>query len=128
MEGAFLAQGGDRSVDDACIFCKIVAGEVPADILYEDELAVAFRDINPQAPVHVLIIPRRHLAAVSDMNEDDKALIGHLHWVARHLAPELGLSDSGFRLVINNGRDAQQTVGHLHLHLLGGRSFRWPPG
>lgn len=111
-----------------CIFCNIVAGGIPAEVLYEDDHVMAFKDINPQAPVHALIIPRRHLPAVSDMTRADTELIGQLHWAASQLARDLGIAESGFRLVINNGADAQQTVAHLHLHLLGGRSFAWPPG
>lgn len=111
-----------------CIFCNIAAGRAPAELLHEDEMAVAFRDIHPQAPVHVLIIPRRHLPAISFMDEDDRQLVGHLHWVAKQLAEQLGVAESGYRLVINVGRDANQTVSHLHLHLLAGRSLGWPPG
>lgn len=122
-----LAKGGG-GVNKDCIFCKIVAGELPARIVHEDELAIAFHDIQPQAPVHVLIIPRRHLPAISEMEPADRDMVGHLHWLARELAVTLGIAETGYRLVINNGRDANQTVGHLHLHLLGGRSMGWPPG
>lgn len=115
-------------MDKDCIFCNIAAGQSPADILHEDDVAVAFRDIHPQAPVHVLIVPRRHLSAISAMKEEDRELVGHLHWVARQLAEKLGVAESGYRLVINVGRDANQTVGHLHLHLLAGRALGWPPG
>lgn len=115
-------------MDKDCIFCKICAGQVPAELLHQDEKAVAFRDINPQAPVHILVVPRRHLPAISVMEPDDRELVGHLHWIARELAGRLGIAESGFRLVINNGADANQTVGHLHLHVLGGRSLGWPPG
>lgn len=115
-------------MDNDCIFCKICAGQLPAEILHEDELAVAFSDIHPQAPVHALIVPRKHLPAISQMDEDDRGVVGHLHWVARELAMRLGIAERGFRLVINDGADGSQTVKHLHLHLLGGRALGWPPG
>ena len=110
------------------IFAKILRGELPADIVHEDEQCIAFRDINPQAPVHVLVIPRKEMRSVVEMSDADESLVGHLFAVARDLAAQLGLSESGFRLVINNGIDAGQTVSHLHVHLLGGRSLTWPPG
>ena len=108
------------------VFQKIIDREVPADIVFEDERALAFRDVNPQAPVHILVIPRQPLAKLADMKEEDRDLLGHLLWVARQVAAEQGLED--FRLVVNNGPGAGQTVYHLHVHLLGGRSFSWPPG
>ena len=110
------------------IFAKILKGELPADIVHEDEHCVAFRDINPQAPVHVLVIPRKEMRSIVEMEDGDEAVVGHLFAVARDLAAQFGLSESGFRLVINNGIDAGQTVSHLHIHLLGGRSLTWPPG
>lgn len=110
------------------IFSKILRKEIPADIVHEDEQCIAFRDINPQAPVHLLVIPRKHLLNITDMGSEDEALVGHLFAVARDLASQLGLDESGFRLVINNGVNAGQTVSHLHVHLLGGRSLTWPPG
>jgi histidine triad (HIT) family protein len=110
------------------IFSKILRKEIPADIVHEDDQCIAFRDINPQAPVHLLVIPRKYLLNITDMEERDEALIGHLFSVARDLAGHLGLDESGYRLVINNGMDAGQTVSHLHVHLLGGRSLTWPPG
>jgi histidine triad (HIT) family protein len=112
-----------------CIFCKIAAGEIPAKKLYEDQYAVAFADINPQAPVHILIIPKRHIASLAELDstETDKALIGHLHTVASQLARQQNLA-SGYRITINTGPDGGQTVDHLHLHLLGGRQMHWPPG
>lgn len=115
-------------MSEDCIFCQIAAGRIPAQLVYEDDDVVAFRDINPQAPVHVLVIPRRHLPAVGEMTADDRELVGHLFWTARRVAEELGIHHSGYRLVINNGPDAQQTVPHLHVHVLGGRSLGWPPG
>lgn len=108
------------------LFGKIIDREIPADIIYEDEQALAFRDINPQAPVHFLVIPKKPLAKLSDAQDDDQALLGHLLLVARRVAAEQGLTD--FRLNVNNGAGASQTVFHLHIHVLGGRSFAWPPG
>jgi histidine triad (HIT) family protein len=109
------------------IFLKIVERKIPADIVYEDDRSLAFRDINPQAPVHVLIIPKKVIPTHADLTEADKELVGHLHLVAAKLAQQLGLSD-GYRLVLNCREGAGQTVPHLHLHLLGGRAMRWPPG
>ncbi len=111
-----------------CLFCKIVNKEVPAKLVYEDELAVAFDDINPQAPVHLLVIPRRHIANLNEVRDDEKLLAGHLITVAGKLARERGIAESGYRVAINTNRDAQQSVFHLHLHVMGGREFRWPPG
>jgi len=112
-----------------CIFCKIVAGEIPAKKLYEDEYAIAFADINPQAPVHILIIPKQHIASLAQLgtSEQEINLVGHLHSVAGQLARQQNL-DKGYRIVINTGPDGGQTVDHLHLHLLGGRQMHWPPG
>lgn len=109
------------------LFQKIIDREIPADIVYEDEQALAFHDISPQAPVHVLIIPKKPIAQIEFMSADDGALIGHLFHTASKIAKDLGLDD-GYRLVINNGVQGGQTVYHLHLHLLGGRAFSWPPG
>lgn len=111
----------------SCIFCKIVAKEVPAQIVHADESCVAFHDINPQAPVHILVIPRKHFASAEETEETDAAVLGHLHRIAAKLARELKLTD-GYRVVLNTGRGAGQSVFHYHLHLLGGRPFRWPPG
>ena len=113
---------------DNCIFCKIVAGEIPAAKIYEDERAVAFRDINPQAPTHALVIPRKHVASLNEAGETDEALLGHLLLVAARVAREEGHADGGYRTVINTGAGAGQTVFHIHVHLLGGRSLTWPPG
>lgn len=112
-----------------CIFCKIAAGEIPAKKLYEDEHAVAFADIDPKAPVHMLIIPRQHIASLAEVgaSEPEKTLIGHLHSIANQLARQQNLG-KGYRIVINTGPDGGQTVDHLHLHLLGGRQMHWPPG
>ena len=111
-----------------CIFCKIAAGEVPATKLYDDGEVLAFRDINPEAPVHLLIIPRRHIATLSDLTEADAALIGRLYLAAKQVATELGVAESGYRTVINCNRDAGQIVFHVHMHLLAGRELGWPPG
>lgn len=109
-----------------CIFCKIVEGTVPSTKLYEDEAIIAFRDIAPQAPTHILVIPREHREKLSDYGPQDAELLGRLQTVAIALAKQEGLAS--YRIVINCGRDAGQAVWHLHLHLLGGRTFRWPPG
>ena len=108
------------------LFSKIIDREIPADILYEDEKSLVFRDISPQAPVHFLVIPKKPLATLADADDDDQALLGHLLLVAKRVAKQEGLSD--FSVNINNGAGASQTVFHLHLHVLGGRPFGWPPG
>ncbi len=99
-----------------CVFCKIVSGEIPSEGVYKDELVTAFRDINPAAPTHILIVPNKHIAAVSELSEEDEQLMGHLFTVAQKLAVKEGISQSGYRLIINNGPDANQVVFHLHLH------------
>ena len=109
------------------IFKKIIDKQIPADIVYEDDRCIAFRDINPQAPVHVLVIPRKEIPTHSDISDADRELIGHLHVVAGNVARQLGI-DEGYRIVVNCKEPAGQTVPHLHLHLLGGRTFHWPPG
>lgn len=111
-----------------CLFCKIVQGEIPAKKAYEDEEVLAFYDIDPQAPVHVLIIPKTHIESINALEREQDALLGHMFEVAKRLAQELGVKDTGYRLVTNIGADAGQSVPHLHLHLLGGRSMEWPPG
>ncbi|HEX8456482.1 MAG TPA: histidine triad nucleotide-binding protein [Pyrinomonadaceae bacterium] len=111
-----------------CIFCRVVAGEIPADIIYRDDRAVAFRDINPQAPVHALVIPQEHVASLDEAALRDETTLGHLLRVAARVANEQGLSESGYRTVINTGAGAGQSVFHLHLHVIGGRPLRWPPG
>lgn len=111
-----------------CIFCKIAAGEIPSDRVYEDAQVVAFHDISAQAPVHVLIIPKKHMECVMDMTDLDDALAAHMFRAARQIADKLGVAKNGFRLVINTGADGGQTVGHLHMHLLAGRALAWPPG
>jgi histidine triad (HIT) family protein len=112
----------------ACLFCRIIAREVPASIVYEDDAVLAFEDVNPQAPTHVLLVPKRHIETLSDLKAGDDQLIGQLVRGAAAIAAERGISASGFRTVFNTNRDAGQTVFHIHLHLLGGRSLRWPPG
>ena len=108
-----------------CIFCKIASGEIPSQKVYEDDKAIAFYDLEPQAPVHVLIVPKKHYDNVTMV--DDDALMGHLMQVASSVAEQLGVK-AGFRLVINTGKDGGQSVNHLHIHLLGGRELQWPPG
>ncbi|MFQ5927464.1 MAG: histidine triad nucleotide-binding protein [Terriglobia bacterium] len=110
-----------------CLFCRIVNKEISSQIVHEDEHAVAFEDINPQAPTHILIVPRKHVAALSEAAPADAELLGHLQLVAAKIARARDL-ESGYRVVLNNGRGAGQSVWHLHLHLLGGRGMRWPPG
>ena len=114
--------------DPNCLFCRIAAGEIPADQVYADEHVVAFRDIAPQAPTHVLIIPRKHIASVNDLAPDDTEVIGNLYQAAKALAEQEGIAEDGYRMVINAGADGGQTVFHIHLHLLGGRAMAWPPG
>jgi len=109
------------------IFQKIIDKELPADIVYEDDSCLAFKDINPVAPVHILIIPKKKIEKISDSSQEDKELLGHLFLVAGDIAKDLGIEDA-FRLVVNNGAGAQQTVFHLHIHLIAGREFQWPPG
>ena len=110
-----------------CIFCKIAQGELQSDIIREDDQAVAFRDINSQAPTHILIIPKKHIPTLAEASEQERDLLGHLLLMARQVAEDQNLT-SGYRVVINNGVAAGQTVFHIHLHLLGGRAFDWPPG
>jgi|ERR1043165_2613728 histidine triad (HIT) family protein len=111
-----------------CLFCRILAGEVPADVVYQDNRALAFRDTNPQAPVHLLVIPYDHMESLDEASQRDEALLGHLLRVAARVANEQGLSESGYRTVINTGAGAGQSVFHLHLHVVGGRQLNWPPG
>jgi histidine triad (HIT) family protein len=111
-----------------CLFCKIVAGQIPATIVFQDDHVVAFKDITPRAPTHVLIVPRRHVASLNDLGADDDALVGEMVRAAAAIATEQGLADRGYRTVFNCNADAGQTVFHIHLHLLGGRTMAWPPG
>jgi histidine triad (HIT) family protein len=116
------------SADPNCIFCRIIEKKIPALIVHEDEHAVAFEDVNPQAPVHTLIVPKKHIPDIHSITVADRELVGHLFFVARKIAAQKGLEKKGYRMVINNGHGAGQTVFHIHLHLLSGRAFHWPPG
>lgn len=109
------------------IFKKIIDREIPAEIIYEDDLCLAFNDVNPQAPIHVLVIPKQEIPSMAHLNQEDQKLVGHLMLIVSQLAKSLGL-EKGFRTIINTGTEGGQTVDHLHLHLLGGRSLQWPPG
>lgn len=111
-----------------CIFCKIVRKEAPAKIVYQDEQATAFRDAHPAGPTHVLVVPNRHIPSVDDLTPEDEPLMGHLFSIARQIAEGTGLKGNGYRLIINTGPDANQTVPHLHLHVIGGRPMRFPMG
>ena len=113
---------------DNCLFCKIVKREIPGSIVYEDDRLLAFNDINPQAPTHVLIVPKRHIASLTDLKPDDDQIVGEMVRRAAAIAAERGISAGGYRTVFNTNRDAGQTVFHIHLHLLGGRGMAWPPG
>ncbi len=110
-----------------CLFCKIVAGDIPADIVYESDTALAFRDINPQSPTHVLVIPRKHISTINDIGVDDETLIGSLYTAAREIAAAEGIADDGYRAVMNCNESAGQSVFHIHLHVLGGKRMGWPP-
>ena len=111
-----------------CLFCRLAAGEIPATIVYEDERVLAFKDITPQAPTHVLVIPRRHLPTLNDLTPGDDSLVGELTRRAAAVAEEQGLADRGYRVLFNCNADAGQTVFHIHMHLVGGRRLGWPPG
>ncbi|MCE9683811.1 histidine triad nucleotide-binding protein [Halomonas alkalisoli] len=111
-----------------CLFCKIIKREIPADIVFEDEHVLAFNDINPQAPTHILITPKQHIATLNDIEEADLALIGRLQYTAARLAKERGFADDGYRVVMNCNDQGGQTVYHIHMHLMGGRRFTWPAG
>lgn len=111
-----------------CLFCKIIAGEIPGSIVYRDEQVVAFKDINPQASMHLLVVPRRHIASLNELSTEDDALVGEMVRRAAALAKEHGHADRGYRTVFNCNADAGQTVFHIHLHVLGGRKLTWPPG
>jgi histidine triad (HIT) family protein len=114
--------------ENDCLFCQILSGDIPATKVYEDDQAYAFRDINPQAPTHVLIIPREHIESLNDAAPGDEAMLGHLLRLASKIANQQGIAESGFRTVVNTGAESGQTVWHLHVHLLGGRTMNWPPG
>lgn len=110
------------------IFKKIIDKEIPADIVHEDEQCIAFRDIDPKAPTHIILIPKKEIPSMAEIDENDKELIGHLYLVASKIAKDEGISDSGYRLVVNTNEEGGQEVYHLHIHLLGGRQMNWPPG
>jgi histidine triad (HIT) family protein len=112
----------------SCIFCRIASGEIPANVVHADEHVVAFRDLNPQAPTHVLVVPRRHVSTLNEVGEADAELIGRMYQAAKAVAAGDGIAESGYRTVFNCNADAGQTVFHLHLHVLGGRVMGWPPG
>ena len=112
----------------SCLFCEIVAGRIPAKVAYQDDEVLAFHDINPQGPVHVLVVPKRHITSLLDLTAEGDAVVGALVRKARDLATDLGLGERGFRLVFNCGDDAGYSVYHIHLHLVGGRTLAWPPG
>lgn len=107
-----------------CIFCKIIKKEIPSQIVYEDDMVLAFNDINPLAPVHILIIPKKHIVNLAEVTEDDKELLGHIHYVASNIAREKGIDKTGFRIVSNHNKDAGQEVYHLHFHLIGGKGLK----
>ena len=111
-----------------CLFCKIIDKAIPADVVYEDDTVLAFSDINPQAPQHKLFVPKKHIATLNDLDEEDTLLMGQVIQAAKNLAKQLGLDKTGYRLVSNCGSQAHQTVFHIHFHLIGGRSMNWPPG
>ena len=111
-----------------CLFCKIVGKDIPAELIFEDDRIVAFNDINPQAPIHILIIPREHLASLNDVPEEKRDLLGHILLRAQQIAQNLGIRENGYRIVLNTARDSGQEVYHIHFHLLGGRRMTWPPG
>jgi histidine triad (HIT) family protein len=118
----------DPAFDPGCLFCRIVAGQLPTAFIHEDELVVAFPDIAPRAPTHVLLLPRRHITSAAALTDADAPTVGRLFAVAASIAREAGITDAGFRVVTNSGRAAGQSVDHLHFHLLGGRPMSWPPG
>jgi histidine triad (HIT) family protein len=111
-----------------CLFCRIIAGEIPGEVVHTDDRSLAFRDINPQAPTHILVIPREHIESLDEATQREEALLGHLLRVAARVANQEGLSETGYRTVINTGAGVGQSVFHLHLHVLGGRQMNWPPG
>ncbi len=111
-----------------CLFCKIINGEIPSSKVYEDDKVYAFRDIEPQAPVHILIIPKEHITSANELTEENASVVGHIFAVAARIAKEEGIAEGGYRIVNNCGEDGGQTVKHLHFHMLGGRSLQWPPG
>ena len=114
--------------DSDCLFCKIGSGDIPADVIFESDDVIAFRDINPQAPTHALVIPKRHISSINDLADGDAEVVGKLFLAAKQIAADEGFSEPGYRVTMNCNAAAGQTVFHIHLHLLGGRDFSWPPG
>lgn len=119
---------GEEAMAENCLFCKVVSGEIKTETVYEDEKVLGFKDINPQAPVHVLIVPKRHVATLNDLGEEDTALAGGLLLAAKHVAKDFGIAEPGYRAVVNCNPEGNQAIFHVHLHLLGGRQMKWPPG
>ena len=111
-----------------CLFCKIAAGEMDTNFIYQDEEVVVFKDVNPKAPVHLLIVPKKHIADLNSLEAEDNQLVGHIYQIAKKMADEYDIAESGYRIVSNCGDDGGQTVYHIHFHLLGGRQMQWPPG
>ena len=120
--------GGDYVHKEDCIFCKIIKKQIPCEIIYEDDKVIGFKDISPQAPVHVVIIPKEHVDDLNGLSEEQAEVVGHIFIVARKISKELGIAESGYRVVTNCGEAAGQSVQHIHFHLLGGRMLQWPPG
>lgn len=114
--------------EKSCLFCRIIAGDIPGDFIHQDDLCVVLRDINPQAPMHVLVIPREHLESLDDASQKDEATLGHLLRIGARIANDQGYAENGYRTVINSGAEAGQSVFHLHVHVLAGRPMNWPPG
>lgn len=113
---------------DNCVFCSIIEGKIPSQKVYEDDKILCFKDINPEAPIHLIIIPKKHIESINDLENKDVELIGHIFLKVKQIAKELKIDESGYRIVNNCGKDGGQTVPHIHFHLLGGRSLNWPPG
>ena len=111
-----------------CLFCKIVTGDIQSEKVFENDHVIGFQDLNPQAPTHVLVIPKKHVSTINDLQDEDKALVGEMYMAARQIAADQGLAEKGYRTVMNCNEEAGQTVFHIHLHLLGGRRMKWPPG
>lgn len=111
-----------------CIFCKIIKGDIPSKKIYEDDVVFCFEDINPAAPVHVLVIPKKHIKSLNEMSNEDSSIIAHIFSVSRDIAKKLNIDDNGYRIVMNCGKDGGQEVEHIHFHMLGGRNLSWPPG
>ena len=111
-----------------CLFCKIIKKEIPAEVVYENDDVLAFKDVNPAAPVHVLVVPKKHIAGINDITSEDSVLFGRIQFAIKEIAEKLELSSDGYRVVVNSGKNAGQLIGHVHYHLLGGRKFTWPAG